>query len=285
MSWISKLFRSNAVAISDENSNDRINFEPHSDRDTSGDSDQGHGDITSELGVVFNSVANNTIDENYTVAVRAPCSDIDTHPELSTVDCIDEDHLTDVEFEDVSNVEDHDCSDNGNRFDSSIRRTAYDKMIYVGAHFSSCEQIKEHVREISSCEGFSTAAHPYLFPANNPHPLHGSDSKVWQRGKIYCNHKEASTKNLKSVKSTCPWHVKFTFDREAIDYVITAVSLMHNHMLDNMEITAGGLREITLDSDLTEAEREFLHEYARYNVPLVKVHIVIRIRCVRVYSV
>jgi hypothetical protein len=89
----------------------------------------------------------------------------------------------------------------------------------VGSRFASPDILLQKCREFASSSGFTVATNCHQFPTSNPHPVHGP-GKVWQRGKIYCTHKEHSTNDRSFTGSTAPfvkttstWFVKFTFDR------------------------------------------------------------------------
>ena len=136
----------------------------------------------------------------------------------------------------------------------------------------------EGVRSFARSSGFAVSCNAHKFLPTNPHPVHGPDSSIWQRGSIFCNFKHTeSNKNLKRVlqiKSTCTWKIKFSFDRSSMDYLVTSFCEEHNHDVLNLLASPSDgekLNEITLDSFLTNQERNQMYDLAKYNIPLFKV--------------
>jgi hypothetical protein len=135
----------------------------------------------------------------------------------------------------------------------------------------------DRVKEYSRLVGFLSGVNPHKFTKENPHPVHGSNSDLWQRGKVYCTYKdpklkqEAKTKK-KKIRTTCSWFFSFTFDRQLCDYHVSQACMEHNHAIENVLVTPdGGITEITLDRYLIDSERDIIHQLARYNLPLSKV--------------
>ena len=149
-----------------------------------------------------------------------------------------------------------------------------DNPLNIGWRFTSPNLFLLKCREYAKRNGFTVASNFHQFQPANPHPNQGS-GKLWQRGKIYCNHKGAGNPNNsghKNIKSTCTWFVKFTFDRACVTYVVTNTCLEHNHLIDEINVTGdGGVVNISLDVDLREEERSAISEFAKYHLPLFKV--------------
>jgi hypothetical protein len=143
----------------------------------------------------------------------------------------------------------------------------------VNRHYASPDLLLETARQFAKSCGFTIACNSHPFSKLKPHPIHGADSKIWQRAKAYCNHKDPIIKvKNKGLKSTCTWFVTFTFDRSVMDYVITRNCIEHNHDLKSGDITlTGGLVEVTLAAHLEVQEVDMVHQLARYNLQLFKV--------------
>ena len=140
-------------------------------------------------------------------------------------------------------------------------------------HYASVDLIVETARKYAKSCGFVIACNSHPFSKLKPYSIHGVDSKIWQRAKAYCNYKDPLIKaEKKGLKSTCTWFVGFTFDRSAMDYVITRNCMEHNHQLESNVITlTGGLVEVSLAANLEAKELDMIHQLARYNLPLFKV--------------
>jgi hypothetical protein len=172
---------------------------------------------------------------------------------------------------DVADAWNADWPDNG--VDCSEESSAPNEAITVGARFATSDALFSCVNKYSRSVGFRIATNPHFFTKANPHPVHGPDAKLWQRGVLYCTFKDPiAKKDKRGIKSTCTWSLCFTFDRSSVDYVVTRVCGDHNHVIEDSSVTPdGGLKEITLDADLESRERDMIHSLARYNLPLSKV--------------
>lgn len=141
----------------------------------------------------------------------------------------------------------------------------------LGARYPTAESIHQKALEISHLEGFKSSTSPHCFPKSNPHPSFPDDTKLIQRGRVYCNHKDSSSKKIRSCKTTCTWSISYTFDRQSLDYYITKLCLDHNHSIDDPNIKAGMLKHIHLESQLLPTEMSELFSLSKYSMPFYKV--------------
>ncbi|CAK4773249.1 hypothetical protein LEN26_001287 [Aphanomyces euteiches] len=101
----------------------------------------------------------------------------------------------------------------------------------VGFHFQDIDYFVYKVQKYAQDHGFVVCKDGKFFSWRNPHPVHPDNYKLLQRTTIYCNNKDPENKRSQRFMRSCPWKVRVLYDRGTLDYMVTEVSLEHNHDL------------------------------------------------------
>ncbi|KAF0696042.1 Aste57867_13181 [Aphanomyces stellatus] len=100
----------------------------------------------------------------------------------------------------------------------------------VGYHFQDVDYFIFKVQKYAQEKGFVVCKDGKFFSWRNPHPVHPENYKLLQRTTIYCNVKDpAATKKTLRFTKSCPWKIRVLYDRGTLDYMVTEVTLTHNH--------------------------------------------------------
>ena len=141
----------------------------------------------------------------------------------------------------------------------------------VGTFYESGEILNQKLKDFARENGFIVAVNSHKFLPSAPHPIHGPESNIWQRGTIYCNFKDPQCFETKS-KSSCSWSVSFGFSRDKAKTVIKKSCLIHNHTLENVSVfDSGNMQIISLDANLIQKEHDTIIMLSRYNLKIPKV--------------
>ena len=111
----------------------------------------------------------------------------------------------------------------------------------------------------------------FFIPPNNPHPVHSTQTGITWRASLYCNFKSPSDKSNKAVKSSCPWCVKFSYNRSLLLYTVTSSCLDHTHQTIPQGTSSIGTNFIKKSSQLGVKEIDIVQGMGRYNIPRGKV--------------
>jgi hypothetical protein len=142
-----------------------------------------------------------------------------------------------------------------------------------GDMFTTLELLEQKLQPIAQQYGFSIARTTNSFSELTSIDLFQVEQgvRVTQRGKFYCTFKDQESKANPKIKTTCSWEVPFTFVRTNRSYIIKPPCYVHNHSLDDVNITANGLTTISLLNQMRPAEIQLATSLAKYNLDLSKV--------------
>ena len=94
--------------------------------------------------------------------------------------------------------------------------------------------------------------------------------RVVQRGKYYCSFKATESKSNASLKSTCTWKVPFTFDRDEMAYTIKSPCYVHNHSINDPNVSASGLTTISSLKHLLPSKIQLILSLSKFKLDLSK---------------
>ncbi|ETV81636.1 hypothetical protein H257_05266 [Aphanomyces astaci] len=103
--------------------------------------------------------------------------------------------------------------------------------IEAGFHFQDIDYFMYKVQRYAQEKGFIASKDGKFFSWRNPHPVHPENYKLLQRTTIYCSNKDPNvgTKPPPRFARACPWKIRILYDRGTLDYMVTDISLEHNH--------------------------------------------------------
>ncbi|KAF0704352.1 hypothetical protein AaE_014983 [Aphanomyces astaci] len=144
---------------------------------------------------------------------------------------------------------------------------AFGDLLGIHHRFNDANEFVTCVQAWARAQGFTVSRTGKNFSEKNPHPVHGGRGAIMWRSTLYCTHKDQAC----SGRSTCTWHIKFSYDKANLNYSITSIGLGHNHSITGMHVIGHGVQLLTLEKQLEPDEIDRVVGLGRFNLPVSKV--------------